>query len=94
MTQPTEHRRGKRMAAAMWVRLGGSGTELGMGNIANASTSGAYLETAVKLPVNASITLEPLSTARLPRAWRESTSAEWESNGASWPHRKVSPSSV
>jgi len=51
------------MAAAMWVRLGGSGTELGMGNIANASTSGAYLETAVKLPVNASITLEPLSTA-------------------------------
>jgi hypothetical protein len=51
------------MAAAMWVRLSGGGAELGMGNIANASTSGAYLETAIKLPVNASITLEPISTA-------------------------------
>lgn len=51
------------MAAAMWVRLSSSGAELGMGNIANASTGGAYLETALKLPVNASITLEPISTA-------------------------------
>jgi len=51
------------MAAAMWVRLGSSGTELGMAHLANASISGAFLETALKLPVNASILLEPVSSA-------------------------------
>jgi hypothetical protein len=51
------------MAAAMWVRLSTSGTELGMGHLANVSISGAYLETKLKLPVNANITLEPISTA-------------------------------
>ena len=61
---PTEHRRrGQRMAAAMWVRLSSSGTELGMGHLANVSISGAFLETKLKLPVNANITLEPISTA-------------------------------
>ena len=47
----------------MWVRLSNSGTELGMGHLANVSISGAFLETKLKLPVNANITLEPLSTA-------------------------------
>jgi hypothetical protein len=51
------------MAAAMWVRLSSSGAELGMGSIANVSISGAFLETALQLPVNANITLEPVSTA-------------------------------
>jgi hypothetical protein len=51
------------MAAAMWVRLSTSGAELGMGHLANVSISGAYLETALKLPVNANITLEPISSA-------------------------------
>ena len=51
------------MAAAMWVRLGSNGAEIGMANIANASISGAFLETSLKLPVNANITLEPVSTA-------------------------------
>jgi hypothetical protein len=51
------------MAAAMWVRLSSSGTEIGMGNLANASVSGAFLETTLQLPVNANITLEPISTA-------------------------------
>jgi len=51
------------MAAAMWVRLSNSGTELGMGHLANVSISGAFLETKLKLPVNANITLEPISTA-------------------------------
>jgi len=51
------------MAAAMWVRLSNSGTEIGMGSIANASISGAFLETSIKLPVNANITLEPISSA-------------------------------
>ena len=51
------------MAAAMWVRLGTNGAEIGMANVANASISGAFLETALKLPVNANITLEPVSTA-------------------------------
>ena len=51
------------MAAAMWVRLSSSGAELGMANIANASTSGAFLETRLQLPVNSTITLEPISTA-------------------------------
>ena len=51
------------MAAAMWVRLGSNGTELGMANLANASISGAFLETRLQLPVNANIILEPISTA-------------------------------
>jgi hypothetical protein len=51
------------MAAAMWVRLNNNGAELGMGNITNVSISGAFLETELKLPVNASITLEPISSA-------------------------------
>jgi len=51
------------MAAAMWVRLGRNGTEIGMGSIANASISGAFLETTLQLPVNANIVLEPVSTA-------------------------------
>ena len=63
MTNPLEHRRGQRVAAAMWVRLSSSGAELGMGSIANASISGAFLETALQLPVNANITLEAISSA-------------------------------
>ncbi len=63
VTAPIEHRRGQRVAAAMWVRLSSSGAELGMGNITNASISGAFLETALKLPVNATITLEAVSSA-------------------------------
>jgi hypothetical protein len=51
------------MAAAMWVRLGSNGTELGMGHIANVSISGAFLETTLQLPVNANIILEPISSA-------------------------------
>ncbi len=51
------------MAAAMWVRLSSSGAEIGMGNITDMSISGAFLETALKLPVNANITLESLSSA-------------------------------
>jgi hypothetical protein len=51
------------MAAAMWVRLGSSGTELGMGHIENVSISGAFLETTLQLPVNANVILEPLSSA-------------------------------
>jgi hypothetical protein len=51
------------MAAAMWVRLSSSGAELGMGHIANVSISGAFLETSLKLPVNANITLEAISSA-------------------------------
>ena len=51
------------MAAAMWVRLGSNGAEIGMANIANVSISGAFLETSLKLPVNANIVLEPVSTA-------------------------------
>ena len=51
------------MAAAMWVRLGNSGTEIGMAHLANASISGAFLETALQLPVNSNIVLEPVSTA-------------------------------
>jgi len=51
------------MSAAMWVRLGLNGTELGMGTLANASISGAFLETTLQLPVNANISLEPVSTA-------------------------------
>ena len=37
-----EHRRGQRMAATMWIRLGLSGAEIGMGSIANVSTSGGF----------------------------------------------------
>ena len=51
------------MAAAMWVRLSSSGTEIGMGHLANVSISGAFLETKLKLPINANITLEPISSA-------------------------------
>lgn len=51
------------MSAAMWVRLSSSGAEIGMGSLANASTSGAFLETALQLPVDARITLEPVSSA-------------------------------
>ena len=51
------------MAAAMWVRLSSSGAEIGMGSLANASISGAFLETAIQLPVDARITLEPISSA-------------------------------
>jgi hypothetical protein len=58
-----EHRRGQRMAAAMWVRLSNDGAEIGMGTITNASVSGAFLETSIRLPVNAKITLESASSA-------------------------------
>jgi hypothetical protein len=51
------------MSAAMWVRLGSNGAELGMAHIANVSISGAFLETSLQLPVNANILLEPLSSA-------------------------------
>jgi hypothetical protein len=47
----------------MWVRLSSSGTEIGMGSIANVSTSGAFLETKIQLPVNARITLEATASA-------------------------------
>jgi hypothetical protein len=63
MAKVVEHRRGQRMAAAMWVRLSSSGAEIGMGHLANASISGAFLETAIKLPLNSTITLEPISSA-------------------------------
>jgi hypothetical protein len=63
MLKPREHRRGQRLAAAMWVRLNDSGTELGMGRISNASISGAFLETSLKLPVNANVVLEAVSSA-------------------------------
>ncbi|HEV7606714.1 MAG TPA: PilZ domain-containing protein [Steroidobacteraceae bacterium] len=63
MSKPSEHRRGQRMAAAMWVRLSSSGAELGMGSLANVSISGAFLETKLQLPVNANITLEAVSSA-------------------------------
>jgi hypothetical protein len=63
MTNRVEHRRALRMAAAVWVRLGSGGAELGMANLANVSVSGAFLETSLKLPVSANITLEPLSSA-------------------------------
>jgi hypothetical protein len=63
MAKQVEHRRGQRMAAAMWVRLGSNGAELGMGHIANVSVSGAFLETTLQLPVNANIVLEPISSA-------------------------------
>jgi hypothetical protein len=51
------------MAATMWIRLGLSGAEIGMGSIANVSTSGAFLETKVQLPINARITVELASSA-------------------------------
>ena len=51
------------MAAAMWVRLSNSGAELGMGHLENVSISGAFLETKLKLPLNANIVLEPISSA-------------------------------
>jgi hypothetical protein len=51
------------MATAMWVRLSNSGAELGMANLANVSTTGAFLETKLQLPLNASITLEAISSA-------------------------------
>jgi len=51
------------MSAAMWVRLSSSGAEIGMGSLANASISGAFLETRLQLPVDARITLEPVSSA-------------------------------
>jgi hypothetical protein len=63
MANKVEHRRGQRMAAAMWVRLSNSGAEIGMGSIANVSISGAFLETSLQLPVNSTITLEPISSA-------------------------------
>jgi len=63
MIKPKEHRRGQRLAAAMWVRLSSSGAELGMGSLANVSTSGAFLETQLRLPVDANITLEAVSSA-------------------------------
>jgi hypothetical protein len=51
------------VAAAMWVRLSNSGAELGMAHVVNASISGAFLETALRLPVNANIVLEPTTSA-------------------------------
>jgi hypothetical protein len=63
MAKTGEHRRGQRIAATMWVRLSSSGAEIGMGSIANVSTSGAFLETKIQLPVNARITLEPTAAA-------------------------------
>ena len=83
-----EHRRGQRMATAMWIRLGSGGAELGMGNLANVSFSGAFLETSLQLPVSANITLEPLTsagvalddmkmTARVARVDRRGLGIEW-----------------
>jgi hypothetical protein len=63
MKTTEEHRRGQRIAVAMWVRLRGGGTELGMARITSASISGAFLETAVRLPVDAKIALEAVSSA-------------------------------
>jgi hypothetical protein len=88
MEKAKEHRRGQRMAAAMWVRLSSSGIELGMGSIANASLSGAFLETALQLPVDANITLEAVSSAgtaleslkiaaRVARVERSGLGIEW-----------------
>lgn len=47
----------------MWVRLSSSGAEIGLGNVVNASVSGAFLETKIQLPLNASIRLEPTGSA-------------------------------
>ena len=88
MANRMEHRRGQRVAAAMWVRLSSSGAELGMGSIANASISGAFLETALQLPLNATITLEAVSSAgvaheslrisaRVARVDRRGLGVEW-----------------
>jgi PilZ domain len=76
------------MSAAMWLRLGSGGAELGMGNLANVSISGAFLETSLQLPVNANITLEPLTSAgvaldglklaaRVARVERRGLGIEW-----------------
>jgi hypothetical protein len=92
MMKPIEQRRGQRISAALWVRLtgsgSGSGTELGMGSLTNASVSGAFLETEIQLPVNANITLEPVSSAgsalegtkmaaRVARVERRGLGIEW-----------------
>ena len=72
----------------MWLRLGSGGAELGMGNLANVSISGAFLETSLQLPVNANITLEPLTSAgvaldglklaaRVARVERHGLGIEW-----------------
>jgi hypothetical protein len=72
----------------MWVRLSSSGAELGMGSLANASTSGAFLETELQLPVDANITLEAVSSAgvalegvriaaRVARVERRGMGIEW-----------------
>jgi hypothetical protein len=58
-----ELRRGQRFALAMWVRLSSSSAELGMARLANVSISGAFLETALQLPINSNVTLHPVSTA-------------------------------
>jgi hypothetical protein len=60
---PKEHRRGQRIAATMWLRLSSSGAEIGMGSLVNVSVSGAYLETRIQLPLNASVTLHPAASA-------------------------------
>ena len=72
----------------MWVRLSSGSAEIGMGNITNVSFSGAFLETALQLPVNANITLECVSSAgvalenlklaaRVARTSRRGLGLEW-----------------
>jgi hypothetical protein len=67
-----EHRWGERIAADLGVRLigGSASTSLGAGRLLNASVSGGFIRTALRLPFLATVYLVPLSMER-PDDWPE-----------------------
>jgi hypothetical protein len=70
LTQPSfmEHRWGQRLRCQAKVRISAANGISGSGNVRDVSASGAFIETAVKLPVNATATLVVMGNESAARA--------------------------
>jgi hypothetical protein len=59
-----EHRCGQRTSVNLAVRLTGFGDAIGMGRLRNVSSTGAFLQTDLELPLLCSVRIELIGSAR------------------------------
>jgi hypothetical protein len=87
-----EHRWGQRIRCQARVRISTGSDFIGSGNVRDVSSSGAFIETALRLPVNATVTLVVLGNesavraveiqANVVRVERDGLGVEWRDTPA------------